>query len=95
MSRKFDSGGVTFHNYVANYGNTNHIGRNHLRPSKPAYIQYLGSPFIGDDWNPAPTDEQVQRDYRWPEQDVDGFRNGSRTRWRPARVYLVGLVRRI
>ena len=25
-----DSNGITFHNYVANYGNTNHIGWDHL-----------------------------------------------------------------
>jgi prepilin-type N-terminal cleavage/methylation domain-containing protein/prepilin-type processing-associated H-X9-DG protein len=46
-----DSRGVTFHNYVANFGNTNHVGWDHLGPSNPAYIKYLGSPFIGDDWN--------------------------------------------
>jgi prepilin-type N-terminal cleavage/methylation domain-containing protein len=43
---------ITYHNYVANYGNTNHIGWDHLAPSNPAYIKFLGSPFIGDDWNP-------------------------------------------
>jgi prepilin-type N-terminal cleavage/methylation domain-containing protein/prepilin-type processing-associated H-X9-DG protein len=47
-----DSRGITYHNYVANYGNTNHIGRDHLLPSNPAYIKYLGSPFIGWDWDP-------------------------------------------
>ncbi len=46
-----DSRDITFHNYVANYGNTNHIGWDYLTPSKPAYIKYLGSPFVGDDWN--------------------------------------------
>jgi prepilin-type N-terminal cleavage/methylation domain-containing protein len=46
-----DSRGVTFHNYVANFGNTNHIGWDHLGPSNPAYVKYQGSPFIGDDWN--------------------------------------------
>jgi prepilin-type processing-associated H-X9-DG protein len=45
---------ITFHNYVANFGNTNHIGWDHLRPNNPAYIKYLGSPFVGDDWNPLP-----------------------------------------
>jgi prepilin-type processing-associated H-X9-DG protein len=45
---------ITFHNYVANFGNTNHIGWNHLGPSNPAFIKYLGSPFVGDDWNVKP-----------------------------------------
>lgn len=40
---------ATFHNYVANYGNTNHIGWDYLVPSKPAYVKYLGSPFVGED----------------------------------------------
>jgi prepilin-type N-terminal cleavage/methylation domain-containing protein/prepilin-type processing-associated H-X9-DG protein len=38
--------GVTFHNYVANFGNTNHVGSMH--PGTPQ-IQYWGSPFIGQD----------------------------------------------
>jgi prepilin-type N-terminal cleavage/methylation domain-containing protein/prepilin-type processing-associated H-X9-DG protein len=46
-----DSRGVTHHNYVANYGNTNHVGWDYLAPSNPAYVKYLGSPFVGDDWN--------------------------------------------
>ncbi len=41
--------GVTMHNYVANYGNTNHIGIDHLGPANPAWIKYVGSPFSGDD----------------------------------------------
>ena len=45
---------ITYHNYVANFGNTNHIGWDHLPPSNPAHIKYLGSPFLGDDWNPQP-----------------------------------------
>jgi prepilin-type N-terminal cleavage/methylation domain-containing protein/prepilin-type processing-associated H-X9-DG protein len=45
---------MTFHNYVANYGNTNHIGRDHLGPANPAWVKYLGSPFAGDDWNTQP-----------------------------------------
>jgi prepilin-type processing-associated H-X9-DG protein len=36
--------GLTFHNYVANFGNTNHVGTTH--PGTPP-IKYLGSPFIG------------------------------------------------
>jgi prepilin-type processing-associated H-X9-DG protein len=38
--------GLTFHNYVANFGNTNHVGSTH--PGTPS-IKYLGSPFIGQD----------------------------------------------
>jgi prepilin-type N-terminal cleavage/methylation domain-containing protein len=46
-----DSRGITFHNYVANFGNTNHVGADYRIPGNPAYVKYLGSPFIGDDWN--------------------------------------------
>lgn len=49
-----DNRQVTYHNYVANYGNTNHIGWDHRIPSNPAYIKYLGGPFVGDDWNAHP-----------------------------------------
>jgi prepilin-type N-terminal cleavage/methylation domain-containing protein/prepilin-type processing-associated H-X9-DG protein len=42
---------ITYHNYVANYGNTNHIGANHRGPASPAYVKYLGSPFTGNDWD--------------------------------------------
>jgi prepilin-type processing-associated H-X9-DG protein len=45
---------ITYHNYVVNYGNTNHIGRDHLGKASPAYVQYLGGPFVGDDWNVPP-----------------------------------------
>jgi prepilin-type N-terminal cleavage/methylation domain-containing protein/prepilin-type processing-associated H-X9-DG protein len=38
--------GLTFHNYVANFGNTNHVGTTY--PGTPP-ILYLGSPFIGQD----------------------------------------------
>jgi prepilin-type N-terminal cleavage/methylation domain-containing protein/prepilin-type processing-associated H-X9-DG protein len=38
--------GLTFHNYVANFGNTNHVGSTY--PGSPP-IKYLGSPFIGQD----------------------------------------------
>jgi prepilin-type N-terminal cleavage/methylation domain-containing protein/prepilin-type processing-associated H-X9-DG protein len=49
---------LTFHNYVANYGNTNHIGWDHRGPSSPAYVKYLGSPFTGNDWNvPVPPED--------------------------------------
>jgi prepilin-type processing-associated H-X9-DG protein len=50
--------GSTFHNYVANYGNTNHIGWDHRGPASPAYVKYLGSPFTGNDWNlPVPAED--------------------------------------
>lgn len=45
---------LTLHNYVANYGNTNHIGWDHQGPASPAYIKYLKGPFVGDDWNVQP-----------------------------------------
>jgi prepilin-type N-terminal cleavage/methylation domain-containing protein/prepilin-type processing-associated H-X9-DG protein len=38
--------GLTFHNYVANFGNTNHTGTTY--PGSPP-IKYLGSPLIGQD----------------------------------------------
>ncbi len=41
--------GITFHNYAANYGNTNHLGIDYLLPSNPEYVKYAGSPFIGYD----------------------------------------------
>ena len=58
-----DSDGITFHNYVVNYGNTNHVGRNHLGPANPAYVKYLAGPFIGDDWNPHPGTEKKFRQF--------------------------------
>jgi prepilin-type N-terminal cleavage/methylation domain-containing protein/prepilin-type processing-associated H-X9-DG protein len=47
--------GLPLHNYVANYGNTNHQGFDYLLPNSPDYVKYLGSPFLGYDG--APTDE--------------------------------------
>ena len=41
--------GVTFHNYVANFGNTNHVGGTHPGASGAPLIAYFGSPFIGQD----------------------------------------------
>lgn len=55
--QQVDSRGLTYHNYAVNYGNTNHIGWNHLGPANPAYVEYLGGPFVGDDWNPHPDTE--------------------------------------
>ena len=43
---------ITFHNYAANYGNTDHVGFDHLGPSNPGYIKFLGSPFVGEDLTP-------------------------------------------
>jgi prepilin-type N-terminal cleavage/methylation domain-containing protein/prepilin-type processing-associated H-X9-DG protein len=40
---------ITYHNYVANYGNTVHTNLDYRLPSNPAYIKYLGSPFMGQD----------------------------------------------
>lgn len=45
---------VTLHNYAVNYGNTNHIGRDHSTSGNPAYVKYLKGPFVGDDWNAQP-----------------------------------------
>jgi prepilin-type N-terminal cleavage/methylation domain-containing protein/prepilin-type processing-associated H-X9-DG protein len=50
--------GITFHNYVANFGNTNHVGSSHPGPTGQPVIAYLGSPFIGHE--PHPVTGQVQ-----------------------------------
>jgi prepilin-type N-terminal cleavage/methylation domain-containing protein/prepilin-type processing-associated H-X9-DG protein len=50
---------LTYHNYVVNYGNTNHVGMDHRGPASPAYIQYLGGPFVGDDFNLPFPDRKV------------------------------------
>jgi type II secretory pathway pseudopilin PulG len=47
---QIDSRSVTFHNYVVNFGNTNHIGWDHGLLT-PDFVKYAGSPFVGDDWN--------------------------------------------
>lgn len=49
-----DSRDITFHNYVVNYGTTNHDGKDHLLASSPAYVKYLPGPFIGNDDNTNP-----------------------------------------
>jgi prepilin-type N-terminal cleavage/methylation domain-containing protein/prepilin-type processing-associated H-X9-DG protein len=41
--------GGTYHNYVANYGNTNHVGSSCLAST---CVKYAGSPFIGSDPSP-------------------------------------------
>jgi len=46
---------ITYHNYVANYGNTSHDGFDHPNPAAsalPTYVKYQGSPLKG--WNPYP-----------------------------------------
>jgi hypothetical protein len=43
--------GGTYHNYVANYGNTNHVGSSCLGSS---CVKYAGSPFITNDSDPTP-----------------------------------------
>jgi prepilin-type N-terminal cleavage/methylation domain-containing protein/prepilin-type processing-associated H-X9-DG protein len=43
---------VTLHNYAANYGNTDHVGRDYLNAANPAYIKHQGSPFVGHDGQP-------------------------------------------
>jgi prepilin-type processing-associated H-X9-DG protein len=47
-----DGAPIAYHNYVANYGNTDHVSLDYLGPASPAYIKFLGSPFAGDDWDP-------------------------------------------
>ena len=59
-----DSRGLTYHNYVVNYGNTNHIGWDHLGPGNPAYVKYLGGPFVGDDWNTHPDTQTKFREIK-------------------------------
>ena len=67
---KFVPGG-TCHNYVANYGNTNHVGSSCLVPT---CVKYAGSPFIGYD-----SDLQrrilttFKKNYRRTQQDNDVF----------------------
>jgi prepilin-type N-terminal cleavage/methylation domain-containing protein/prepilin-type processing-associated H-X9-DG protein len=44
--------GATLHNYVANYGNTNHFGRSCPGLPSATCVKYLGSPFLGYDQDP-------------------------------------------
>jgi prepilin-type processing-associated H-X9-DG protein len=54
-----DERGITFHNYVANYGTTNHDGKDHLPPAAPTHVKYYPGPFIGiDDPIPHPKIEK-------------------------------------
>ncbi|QDV74709.1 DUF1559 domain-containing protein [Botrimarina mediterranea] len=47
---------VTMHNYVVNYGNTNHRQTNHLGPTSPDFVEFLGAPFLSQDTNPPNLD---------------------------------------
>jgi prepilin-type N-terminal cleavage/methylation domain-containing protein/prepilin-type processing-associated H-X9-DG protein len=52
-----DDSGVTFHNYVANYGNTNHVGLDYPDPAAVTHATYYkngGSPLKGWDQFPMP-----------------------------------------
>ena len=40
--------GIAQHNYVANYGNTNHLGWD------IGTVEHFGAPFVGDDWTVYP-----------------------------------------
>ena len=92
-----DPRGVTFHNYVANYGNTNHIGRDHLGPANPAYVKHLAGPFIGFDFGDP--QQETQTTFK---EITDGLSNtmlasetvqGQNGDLR--RLYLVGLGGRV
>ncbi len=61
--------GMTQHNYLANYGNTNHVGENHRFSFSPEYVEYRGGPFVGIDFllpnKPGtPGDTQIERPFR-------------------------------
>ncbi|MEO0477049.1 MAG: DUF1559 domain-containing protein, partial [Planctomycetota bacterium] len=74
-----DAGGVapgmTMHNYVANYGNTNHVGDNHqclvggAGPTGPNCVPHLGGPLVGIDIFPqdlwqTPSEPRIKRQFR-------------------------------
>ena len=89
--------GITFHNYVANFGNTNHVGSTIFGVRRMSNILAVRSSVR----TTAPTGpnhrycSQVSKDHRRAEQDTDDFRNRSGPGRRFARVHLVGLGRRI
>ena len=64
--------GMTMHNYVANYGNTNHVGENHQclpNGTGPNCVLHLGGPFIGIDFflpnaPGTPGDPQIESQFR-------------------------------
>lgn len=67
---------ATMHNYVVNYGTTNHVGQDFATPSSAAYVKHLPAPFAGFDFPPAndPSGSQyrVQRTFK---QISDGLSN--------------------
>lgn len=66
--------GVTFHNYVVNYGTTNHIGQDFATPGNPAYVKYLPGPFIGFDYetDSLGSQKRIQSSFK---QISDGLSN--------------------
>lgn len=69
--------GATYHNYVVNYGTTNHIGNDFapgMPASHPAYVRHLPGPFIGFDFEVDSSGSQLktQRTFK---QITDGLSN--------------------
>ena len=50
----FAAQNFTIHNYAANYGNTNHIGRDHSVAGNANYVKFQKGAFVGDDWVTQP-----------------------------------------
>jgi len=73
--QSLENNGATFHNYVVNYGTTNHIGRDFATPTVPAYVKYLPGPFIGFDFATDPTVGSQQRIQSTFKQISDGLSN--------------------
>ncbi|MGD9633603.1 MAG: DUF1559 domain-containing protein [Pirellulales bacterium] len=53
------STGITLHNYVVNYGNTDYR-RNTITDANGTKIQHLGAPFVLNDFNPPYPDIEVK-----------------------------------
>jgi prepilin-type processing-associated H-X9-DG protein len=64
-----DARQITFHNYVVNYGNTNHIGWDHRLPSAPTFVKFEKGPFVGDDWT---AHAKIERNFK---EITDGLSN--------------------
>jgi prepilin-type N-terminal cleavage/methylation domain-containing protein/prepilin-type processing-associated H-X9-DG protein len=69
----------TQHNYVVNYGTTNHTGQNFapsMPESNPAFVKHLPGPFIGFDFppnnDPSGSQFKIQRTFK---QISDGLSN--------------------
>lgn len=62
---------ITYHNYVANYGTTNHDGKDHLLSSSSAFVKYFAGPFVGNDENTNPH-PKIERRFR---EISDGLSN--------------------